>query len=480
MVNGGGWVMNLSILDMDATLLAEKIRTQEISSLEATNTYITHLEKVNPQINCLVEDRFSQARIEAQEADKMLKTGKASGRLFGVPISMKESFDVAGMRTTGGLPYRKEIIEEQDAEVVARLKNEGAIILGKTNTPVLCFCQETDNKLYGRTNNPWDLTRTVGGSSGGEGALIAVGGAAVGLGSDIGGSIRFPSHFNGVVGFKSGDKQVSQKGSFPPIEHPLQLQMLGIGAMAKSVRDARMINEIIAYELPQPRSLESFTVNILVESLQYPANPITRDILFNIKKEFTKEFNVIDEKPPGYNESAVLWQIIMSIDGAKEVARIAFGSEPIRPLKEFLREVCFNSSELHRNMTRILVTANMMKPSLNKLKKVEQVIGHGNKIVADYLDKKILILPVYHTPAPLHGTVIREVFSPLMTFKRYMPFIAYANTWGLPSLIVPVGEDDSGLPIGIQIISKVGNEDAIFQMGEIIEQKFRGYKRKVL
>lgn len=472
--------MKPSILDMDATLLAEKIRTQEISSLEAADTYIAHLQKINPQINCLVEDRFTQARKEAQTADELIKNGKTAGRLLGVPISMKESFDVAGMRTTGGLPYRKDIIEEKDAEVVARLKKEGAIILGKTNTPVLCFCQETDNKLYGRTNNPWDITRTVGGSSGGEGALIAAGGAAVGLGSDIGGSIRFPSHFNGVVGFKSGNRQVSQEGSFPPVINPLQEQMLGIGAMAKSVRDARMINEIIAYELPQPRSLESFTINILLDSLKYPASQATLNLLANVKKELSKDFNVIDEQPPGYNEAAVLWQIIMSINGAKEVAQLAFGPKPVQPLKEFLKEVFFNSSELHRNMTRVLVTARMMKPSLKTIKKVEQTIFQGNGRLADYLDKQLLIMPVYHTPAPPHGTVIREVFSPLMTFKRYMPFIAYANTWGLPALIVPAGEDESGLPIGIQIISKVGNEDAIFEMGEIIEQKFRGYKRKVL
>ena len=127
---------------------------------------------------------------------------------------MKESFHVEGMRTTGGLLNRKESIQDADAEVVRKLRNEGAIILGKTNTPALCFCQETDNKLYGRTNNPWDLTRTAGGSSGGEGVLIAIGGAAVGLGSDIGGSIRLPSHFNGVVGFKSGNSQVSSVGVF--------------------------------------------------------------------------------------------------------------------------------------------------------------------------------------------------------------------------------------------------------------------------
>ena len=176
-----------SILEMDATLLAEKIRNREISSLEATETYIEHLQKINPVLNCLVEERFEEARSEAQEADRKLQAGNAAGRLFGVPISMKDSFDVNGMRTTGGLVHRRDAIQDTDAEVVARLKKEGAIILGKTNTPVLCFYQETDSKLHGRCNNPWDVNRTPGGSSGGEGALIAAGGAAVGLGSDIGG-----------------------------------------------------------------------------------------------------------------------------------------------------------------------------------------------------------------------------------------------------------------------------------------------------
>ena len=225
-----------SILEMDATLLAEKIRNREISSLEATETYIEHLQKINPVLNCLVEERFEQARSEAQEADRKLQAGNAAGRLFGVPISMKDSFDVNGMRTTGGLVHRRDAIQDTDAEVVARLKKEGAIILGKTNTPVLCFYQETDSKLHGRCNNPGCKPHPRG-SSGGEGALIAAGGAAVGLGSDIGGSIRFPSHFNGVIGFRSGNRQVSDQGSYPHVGIDLQDRMLGIGALAKSVRD---------------------------------------------------------------------------------------------------------------------------------------------------------------------------------------------------------------------------------------------------
>src|SRR5699024_11086350 len=125
------------------------------------------------------------------------------------PISIKESFNVSGMKTTGGIIHRQDIIKSRDAITVQKLKDAGAIVLCKTNTPALCFCQETDNKLYGRTNNPWNIKHTAGGSSGGEAALLSVGGAAVGLGSDIGGSIRFPSHFNGVVGFKSGKNEVS-------------------------------------------------------------------------------------------------------------------------------------------------------------------------------------------------------------------------------------------------------------------------------
>lgn len=468
-----------SILDMDATELAQKIAVREISSLDATNVYINHLEKINPQINCLIEDCFLQAREKAQSADEQLKAGiKPAGKLFGVPISMKESFNVAGMKTTGGLPYRKDLVEEEDAQIVARLKQEGAIILGKTNTPVLCFCQETDNKVYGRSNNPWDVTRTTGGSSGGEAALIAAGGAAVGVGSDIGGSIRFPSHFNGVIGFRSGHKQVPQAGSFPTVDHPLQERMLGIGALAKSVRDARMINEIIAFNLPQSLTLDSFSVIFPIQSLQYPVNPPTLQALTAVNNYLNQHCTVSDEPPPYYNQAAILWQIIMSIDGAREVAQTAFGSRPVRPVKEYLQEVIFKSAQLHRNMSWVLIAANMMKPNLKKLKQIEQTMVEGDQLLTDYLDKRLLILPVYHTPAPKHQTVIRELFSLRMTFKRYLPFVAYANAWGLPSLIIPIAEDSNGLPIGVQIISRVGNEDAIFQMGEIVEKEFRGYKRK--
>lgn len=470
----------MKVLDLDATGMREKIVARGLSSLEAVNTFITRLEKINPDLNCLVEKRFGQARSEAEKIDLQLKKGTPEGRLYGVPISMKESFDVAGMVTTGGLPHRHDFVADRDAEVVARLKDEGAIILGKTNTPVLCFCQETENKLFGRTNNPWNLERTVGGSSGGEGALIAAGGAAVGVGSDIGGSIRFPSHFNGVIGFRSGNGQVLSTGFFPGEDHPLQTRMQGIGALARSVRDARLVNEIISLRLPERQVLDDFTLTIPLRQLYYPVDQHTLKALATVNEFLKRNFETIDEQPPYYHQSAVLWQLIMSINRAHGYARPAFGERPVRPLVEYLKEKIFRSSDLHWYFTWALCGAGLVGPGPQKTRAIGQTIAEGDPEVETYLDRRLLVLPVYHTPAPPHGRVFREIFSLLMTYRRYMPFVAYANTWGLPALTVPVAENDEGLPIGLQIISRVGNEDAIFKLGEIIAEEFRGYRRAQL
>jgi len=469
---------NVNLLDMDATSVAKAIQNREITALEAVNTYIDHIERVNKKINALVQARFEEARKEARIIDEKIKNGEMTGRLAGVPITIKDSFDIKGMATTGGLIHRKNHIANQDAEVVAKLKKEGAIFLGKTNTPILCFCQETDNKLYGRTNNPWDLSKTAGGSSGGEGSLIGAGGAAVGIGSDIGGSIRFPSHFNGVIGFKSGNRQVSQVGSFPYVEIPQQERMLGIGAIGKSVRDAELINDIIANERPKDVDLCKFKVILPLNKIHFP---ITQPVLHALKKvkSTIEKHNmpVFDETPPYYHSSALLWQLIMSIDGGEGGAKIAFGGKPIRPFMEFLKERVGKHSELHYFFTWATFGANLFRPSPKKIHEINDSLEKGDQEVGEYLKNAILILPVYHTAALPHGQVYWELFSIFKTFKKYIPFVAYANTWGLPSLTVPVADDDNGLPIGVQIISSIGNEKAIFQVGEWLEKNLRGYRR---
>lgn len=466
----------ISIVDADATQISDWIRTKEFSVVEITETYIEHIKEKQPVINFMTEDRFDEALREAKDADRKMINREAEGRLFGVPISMKESFDVKGMRTTGGLIRHKDRIQNTDAEVVRKLKAEGAIILSKSNTPELCFCQETDNKLYGRTNNPWNVKRTAGGSSGGEGAAIAAGCAAAGLGSDIGGSIRFPSHFNGVIGFKSGNGQVSQTGSYPFVENDWQQRMLGIGPIVKSVRDAKLLYEIISGKEVSKQDLANYKVNVF-RTTEYPISSETTLLLNAIYVNLKRKFHTERELVPLMNESALLWQEIMSIDGGNSTKQDAFGRDEGNPYGEYVKELAKGTSKIHRYLSWALIGASLFKPSAKRVEEMRKALQEGDELLDTYLEHRLLILPVYHSAAPPHGKVYKEIFSIRKTFQDYMPFTAFANTWGLPTLTVPVGKDHDGMPIGLQIIGKIGQEDAIFSLGAYIEEEFGGYTR---
>lgn len=464
------------VLNADAMRIRELVMNKELSVVEVTKVLIDHIKKTNIELNYLVEDRFETALEEAENADRAIAEGNADGKLFGVPMSIKESFDVAGLQTTGGLKRRKGFVQTKDAEVVSKLRAEGAIILGKTNTPELCFCQETDNKLYGRTNNPHNVNRTVGGSSGGEGAIIAVGGAAAGLGSDIGGSIRFPSHFNGIVGFKPGNNQVSQIGSYPFVGDPFQQRMLGIGPMTKSVRDAKYLYSIISQEPVVKKDIDQFTINVF-RTTQYPLSDETTLLLNNVYLHMKETLKTEREPIPYFDESALLWQEIMSIDGGEGTIVEAFGNRRGNVYREYSKELLNGRSDIHRYLSWALIGASLFKPSKKRIREIGEILKKGDAKVSAYLDNRIVIMPVYHKTAPPHGEVYQEIFSIKKTFLKYMPYVAYANTWGLPSLTVPVGKDKDGMPIGLQIIGKNGNEDALFTVGSIIEKEFGGYVR---
>jgi len=466
-----------NLLDLDATETARLIREGVITSIDATNRFIAHLQSMNLHVNCLSGERFEEARRDAAAADEQVQTGRPTGRLHGVPISVKDCFHIAGMATTAGLPYRKGIIEETDADVVAMLKREGAVILGKTNTPALCFCQETDNKLHGRTNNPWNLERTAGGSSGGEGALIAAGGAAVGIGADIGGSIRFPSHCNGIIGFKSGNKKVSAAGNYPFVSIAEQDRMLGIGAMAKSVRDARLMNEIISSAAPAHAELGQFKLMIPGRQPGLPLGKETEAVLSRLRAELGQHFEVHEEMPPHFKPSALVWQQIMSIDGAKHVRQLISEHGNLKPMNEYVKDRFSGGSDVHPYLTWALIGAGLFKPSPKRVAEIGALLQQGDQELDAYFQDRITVLPVYHCSAPVHGRLYKELFSIQKTYLKYIPYVAYANVWGLPSLVVPVAEDKEGLPIGVQLVSRPGNEEALFQLGELLEQKYRGYKR---
>lgn len=472
--NEGMLMSTTHILEMDATSIASLIKKGELTCREAVSAYINHIKKVNPDINAVVEDHFEEA---LQKADELDKKEDKSGALFGVPISIKESINVANMKTTGGLEHRQDLIARQDATVISKLKKAGAIILGKTNTPALCFSQETENKLYGRTNNPWDTTKTAGGSSGGEGALLATGGAAVGIASDIGGSIRIPAHFNGVIGFKPGMNQVPIEGHFPSVMDTLAERMFTIGPMGKSVQDMRLLYQVISNKRIKTQRLQSFKVEILPGTIEYPLSERTQDALDTIESYLGKFFATKRTVPPFFEESARMWQDILASIPNNILEHEAYNNDRSGVIRAFVREKLTQRTSIHPSLSWGVFGSKVLKPSAKRMLKNKDALEKGDKRLSEYLHDRLLIFPVYTDVAPKHGKVYHEMFSVRKSFLKYMPYVSYANVWGLPSLTIPVEEDDKNMPIAIQIMSAIGNEDGILRLGRLLEKRFRGYKR---
>src|SRR5256712_2570150 len=229
---------------LPAVQMAEQIRHRKISPVELVEAHLRKIKKLNPVLNAFVQVDAEGAFRQAREAEVAVRRGAKLGAVHGVPVSIKISIEVAGFRCEAGTKLRQGTVASQDAPLVSRLRDAGAIILGTTNTPELLMAWETDNLLYGRTNNPWDLTRTPGGSSGGEAAAIASGMSAAGVGSDGGGSIRVPAHFSGICGLKPTPGRIPATGHFPNSVGPFAL--IGVvGPMARTVADLKVLFEVM-------------------------------------------------------------------------------------------------------------------------------------------------------------------------------------------------------------------------------------------
>ncbi|PIR43219.1 amidase [candidate division WWE3 bacterium CG10_big_fil_rev_8_21_14_0_10_32_10] len=470
----------MEILYSDANTIVQKIKLKEVSCFEVVQEYIDHINRVNPYINALVEDRFKEALFEAQKCDHALKKGNYKGKLFGIPITVKESFDVQGMHTTGGLLQRKGIIASKDSKVVSMLKGEGAIVLGKTNTPTLCLSHRTVNKLYGRTNNPWDLFRTPGGSSGGEGALVAVGGTTLGVGSDFGGSIRFPAHFNGVIGFKSGECQVPSEGHLPPYEDDVQNRMFGIGALSKSVADAELVDAIISNRKPPKKDFAKFKLVVPAYIKNYPVSIETADMMYRVKNFLQGEWEVIDELPPYFGEYVKNWEKVTAIFGAEKMNDYFNEYTPLHFFYLYMREKLFKNTEYDEFALWNMFGLSIIRPR-EDYRNIKENLDRLKDSVVKYLSNKLLLLPIYATTAPLHGQLYEKFFSikgyMSNNLDKYFAYVSIANIFGLPSLTVPISTGERGLPIAIQIMGNAGDEYPIFQLGKILEKQFGGYKR---
>src|SRR5579871_6707466 len=229
---------------LSAVSMAEQIRQKKLSPVELVDAHLARIETLNPKLNALVQVDAEGARRQARAAEDAVARHENLGPLHGVSISIKSSIEVKGLRCEAGTRLRTGLVAKNDAPLVVRLRQAGAIIIGVTNAPELLMAWETDNLLYGRTNNPWDLTRTAGGSSGGEAAAIAAGMSSGGVGSDGGGSIRQPAHFSGICGLKPTPGRIPATGHFPASVGPFAL--LGVvGPIARTATDLKVLFKVL-------------------------------------------------------------------------------------------------------------------------------------------------------------------------------------------------------------------------------------------
>jgi len=398
-----------------------------------------HLDAIRPELNAFVYIR-EQALEEARTAPE--------GPLRGVPITVKDSFDVAGLPTRCGSRLRSETPAAADASAVAALRAAGAIVIGKTNTPELLTSYETDNFLTGRTNNPWDLDRTPGGSSGGEAAAIASGCSAGGLGSDGGGSIRIPAHFCGIAGLKPTPGRIPTTGHYPSLGYPGGLVGV-VGPMARTVEDLRLLFDVLAaYDPEDPFSLparglttETPRVGVWEQFGSIPLDPEIRDAVRR-----AAHFLGADEfKPFGMDRTPNVWAFLFNRWPSSIVRKTIEGEEAHWTLTESLGPADPPTGE---EVILMLAQRDRMRASL----------------LRQMRDTPVIVMPVASIPAFRHRERRWTVEGKeIGLFQAMMPSVI-ANVFGLPAVTVPMGFTASGLPIGVQLLGHPFEDEVLLDV----------------
>ena len=454
--------MNQIIFD-SVTKLAKAIHHKEITSEELVQRCLHRIAEVNPKLNAVVQLAADTALARAKEADVALARGEIWGVLHGVPMTIKDSLDTAGVISTGGTPGRTKFVPQKDATVVARLKEAGAILLGKTNTPELTLSFDTDNQIYGRTNNPYDVTRSPGGSSGGAAAIVACGGAPFDIGSDYGGSIRLPSHFCGVAGIKPTSGRVPRTGHIIPYAAGAADAYQQIGPIARTVADLTLLLPIIAgpdwqdptivpmpwYD-PHEVDLKHLRVAFHTDNGTMTPIPEIRQSVRRVAEALEQHVAAVAEKrPERLEETWELWSCLHQADGGKGVRDLLrqAGTEP-----EASEETAVSGEEFG-----------------DRIRKVDQFRSQMLSFMAHY---DLIICPPNANVALKHGTTDDHFAG--------FSYTATYNITGWPGAVVRAGTSSDGLPIGVQIVGRPWREDVVLAVAQFVEDVFGGWQPPTL
>jgi amidase len=468
--------------------IAAEIRRKEVSPLEVARTHLDRIERLNPKLNAFVDYKPETVLAQAREAEKALhrRNQDELGPLHGVPLSIKSSIDVADHLCEAGSRLRAGYVAAEDAPLVARLRAAGAVILGVTNTPELLMAWETDNLLYGRTNNPWDLTRTAGGSSGGEAAAIAAGLSAGGVGSDGGGSIRVPAHFCGICGLKPTPGRIPSTGHYPKAGGPFAL--LGVvGPMAQTVADLQTLFQVTTG--PDDGDPASAPVNINVKATgqwsgasgQKGRPSAADDWILSTSVGFfeddghtpvtseTREavrhaavllmscgFHVDAFRPEGLEEARRLWWEFFGTAGGMILESMLRAAGPeLSPILREFREWT-QASPAHTGES--LLTAWLGRDAVRE------------KFLLQMRKHRVLICPVAAVPAFRHGEREWQVDGHTVKYLEAWSYCEWFNLLGFPAAVVPVGYSKDGLPIGVQIVGRPWEEEVVLAVAAKLEE----------
>lgn len=446
--------------------------------MEVVDAHIRRIEAVNPSINAVVATRFDAARQEAKEAERVqMRQSGTLPPLLGIPCTIKDFYGVSGLPQTGGIWMRRHQIAEEDAEVVRRVRQAGAIVLGVTNVPEGGLWLETHNRVYGRTSNPWDLSRTAGGSSGGEGAIVAAGGAPFGLGSDIGGSIRLPAAFCGIAGHKPTGRMVPNTGHWPPLEGDLRAY-LGCGPLARSVADLSLLLPLLAGACPQtrdfvkdwslgdPSSVDIRKLRVFpVEDSTMKAHPSMRDAVRTATRVLESRGAKVQRLRSNVLKQALwIWAAMMMEQGETSYAELVSGNEKLPVLRE-LGKLLFGRSHHTTPVLAVIAAQRVMKYLPNSRNAELVKLGRAlQRELEDLLgDDGVILHPPYTQPAPRHGA---PMLAPLDG-----GFTAVFNVLELPATVVPTGLDPRGLPVAVQVVGKRGLDHLTLGVASVLESE---------
>jgi amidase len=468
-----------------ATRLASLIRRKKIGCLELLEHYLDRVEKYNPAINAIVATDFEGGRKRARAADRALKQGKSWGPFHGVPMTVKESLNVAGVPTTWGLPVMKDRAINKNAVVVERWLNSGAVIFGKTNVPVMLADGQSFNPVYGRTNNPWDLGRTPGGSSGGSAAALAAGLTGIETGSDIASSIRNPAHNCGVYGHKPTFGIVPTRGhSLADVLNPVDISVVGPLARSAADLDPALTalvgpDEIEAagmrYMLPPPRkkALKDFRIGVILND---PVSEVSHEVQAVLQKlvDFLakKKVKVSDTARPALNMKEVervFAQLLSAATGSRE------------PREKFLADLKTaqaldaNDHSLSAHTLRGSTLHHRDWLTLHEERTRMRLAWHEW-----FKDYDLLLCPVYPLAPHKHtdestATRVYDVNGKKVMHGNLLFWAGLTGVAYLPATAAPAGFTPAGLPVGVQIVGPHFGDRSTIHFARLLEQEWQGF-----